>query len=71
MPTSKPLLEPCIPPAPNSTQAQELLTSCALPALSLLPSHIFLVYEAWDALSALPYTNRFAVYGDLRVRFGD
>ena len=60
------LLCPLGRPAPPP-QAVEVLTFSALPALSLLPSHIFLVYEAWGTLSALPYTHRFAAYGDLRV----
>lgn len=38
-----------------------------LPALGLLPSQIFLVFETWDALSALPYAARYSIYGDLKV----
>ncbi|GAB4813521.1 hypothetical protein N2152v2_000567, partial [Parachlorella kessleri] len=54
------------PQAGAAQQAQDLLTYSVLPALSLLPSHIALVFEAWDALSLLPYAQRFAIYGDLR-----
>jgi hypothetical protein len=48
----------------------DLLTRCVLPAAALIPANPGLVAEVWAVLSALPYTDRFALYADLSVSLG-
>jgi THO complex subunit 2 len=52
----------------NNTDARavEILGSYVMPAAALIPGNVALSLEVWSALSKLPYTQRFCLYGQVR-----
>lgn len=52
----------------NNTDARavEILGSYVMPAAALIPGNVALSLEVWAALSKLPYTKRFCLYGEVR-----
>jgi len=50
----------------SDARAVEILGSYIMPAAALIPGNVALSLEVWAALSTLPYTKRFCLYGEVR-----
>jgi THO complex subunit 2 len=50
----------------SDARAVEILGSYVMPAAALIPGNVALSLEVWTALSTLPYTKRFCLYGEVR-----